>query len=437
MSTYNNPTDAVAGSLVRVSAVNAVDAAAAAAFALLPTETNLSRGTVNFATDTGAVDAYVVTLPQVPSGYVDGLLVVMLPIHTNTGACTINVNSLGVKSIKRKDSTAPGVGDIRIGIPVEMRYSTTTGYFHLLDSDTTITGDGTVWTTLPVNGIVYGNGISGVGCTAIGAEGQILRVGAAPLVPAWSTATFADTYAVGTILHASTANIVTGLTAGAAGTLLTSNGAAVPIWTSGAAIWMPTTGTFTATPASTSTLTMTTDMTASIKVGMSLQYVIGGTTYYGRVAAITAGLLTVNGAPLSGDVTSLKYGGGKVSKIIIVIPAAYEDASNTALISSDLRSSALKTWDLPVSYLVHFKVHSDTVDTGTKGQASVRINNTEVCTTAGGLTLTAAQTEYSTVVNIAIAAYDINPGEAVEITAVKAGNGDAADLTVEMIFVTP
>jgi hypothetical protein len=60
------------------------------------------------------------------------------------------------------------------------------------------------------------------------------------------------------------------------------------------------TASFTAAPASTSTITMLSDLTASIKVGMSLKYAIGGVTKYGLVSAIAAGLLTVNGAPLSG-----------------------------------------------------------------------------------------------------------------------------------------
>ena len=184
-------------------------------------------------------------------------------------------------------------------------------------------------------------------------------------------------------------------------------------------------------------LTMTSDLTASIKAGMSLMYVISGVTKIGRVGAITSSLLTPNGAPLSGDVTALYYGGGTTRKIIVIIPGTYEDASNTALISSDLKSSALKTWDLPISYCVHYKVYSNTHDTGTHGQASVRINNTELNLTTGGLTIAADATEYQTVVDIDVAAYDINPGEAVEITAVKNGNGDASDLTIEMIIITP
>jgi hypothetical protein len=182
---------------------------------------------------------------------------------------------------------------------------------------------------------------------------------------------------------------------------------------------------------------MTSDLTASIKAKMSLKYVIGGVTYYGQVSSIASNLLTVNGAPLSGDVTALYYDGGTLRKIIVMVPGTYEDASNTSLIASDVKSCALKTWDLPVSYLVHYKASSLTHDSGAHGQASVRINNTEINTTAGGLTIAANATEYQTIVDIATAAYDINPGEAIEITSVKGGNGDATYLTVEMTFLTP
>jgi hypothetical protein len=203
----------------------------------------------------------------------------------------------------------------------------------------------------------------------------------------------------------------------------------------GSNAWTQTTGTFTATPASTSTLTMTTDLTAYIYVGMSLAYIIGGTSYFGRVGAMASNLLTVNGAPLGGDVTALYYGGGTVRQVVVIIPDFYEDASSTGLIVADLRSSL--TWTLPVSYCVHYKVYSDVADSGDDGKVSVRINATELNTSAGGLTIAADKTWYSTVVNIATAAYDINPGEAVEVTSVKGTTGDACDLTVMMFFVTP
>ena len=200
-------------------------------------------------------------------------------------------------------------------------------------------------------------------------------------------------------------------------------------------LWAQTIGTFTATPASTSTLTMTSDLTAIIKPRTTLSYIIGGVTYYGVVGAITSNLLTVWGAPLSGNVTALYYGGGRLRQVNVMVPGLYEDWSNTALIASDLDSAFL--WALPTSYLVHYRAYSKTHDSTTHGQASVRMNNTEVNTVAGGLTIAADATWYSTAVDIAVLAYDINPGETLEVTAVRNGAGDAANLTITMLFVTP
>ena len=67
----------------------------------------------------------------------------------------------------------------------------------------------------------------------------------------------------------------------------------------------------------------------------------------------------------------------------------------------------------------------------------MQINNTEVNTTTGGATIEAAKTWYNTIVNIATAAYDINPGEELEITCIAGTGKDASDLTAKMIFVTP
>jgi len=199
--------------------------------------------------------------------------------------------------------------------------------------------------------------------------------------------------------------------------------------------WTETTGTFTQTPFSTSVLTMIGDVTASIKVGMSLKYIIGGVTKYGMVGAITSTALTVNGAPLSGFVSNLYYGGGTIRQVVIIIPDLYGDASNTALITTDLKSSFI--WTLPKSYCVHFRVYSDVHDTGAHGQASVRIGGSELCTTVGGPTIAADKTWVPTVVDIDVANYDINPGDALEVTCIKGGGGVATDLTVEMVFITP
>lgn len=132
MSSFSSPVDVLPVTKALSSTINNLDAAVATAFALLPTEANLTRGTVNYAVDTGVVNAYVVALPHVPSGYIDGLMVRFRALNTNTAAATINVNAMGVKSIKDFAGAALSAEDIVVGVPMELIYSTTTGFFHLL-----------------------------------------------------------------------------------------------------------------------------------------------------------------------------------------------------------------------------------------------------------------------------------------------------------------
>jgi hypothetical protein len=84
-----------------------------------------ASGFVNFATDVGGANNYVVTLTPPPSGYVAGFTIVMLPANTNTGAPTIAVNSLGSVAIVRTDGTAVQAGDIVAGTAIAMTYNGT------------------------------------------------------------------------------------------------------------------------------------------------------------------------------------------------------------------------------------------------------------------------------------------------------------------------
>lgn len=70
---------------------------------------------VNYAVDTGAANAYAVAPSPVASSYVVGLIVNFKAIHSNTGASTINVNSLGVKNITKLGTTVLGSADIVAG----------------------------------------------------------------------------------------------------------------------------------------------------------------------------------------------------------------------------------------------------------------------------------------------------------------------------------
>lgn len=132
MAWYNSPSDPSDGQRARASQLNAVDAAADAAFALLPTEDHMKKGTINYIADIGAANAYVVTMAYPPSSYTDGLVVCFKAANANTTASTINVNALGAKSIRTFDGTALVGGEIPAASFIEIRYDGVNGYFRFV-----------------------------------------------------------------------------------------------------------------------------------------------------------------------------------------------------------------------------------------------------------------------------------------------------------------
>jgi hypothetical protein len=81
-----------------------------------------------FAADAGASDTYVATLSPVPSGYTTGTHYRFKANTANTGACTINFNSLGAKTIKKAAggiTTDLADNDIRAGQWVDLIYDGT------------------------------------------------------------------------------------------------------------------------------------------------------------------------------------------------------------------------------------------------------------------------------------------------------------------------
>lgn len=131
MSTYNSPVDVQPVTLVRSSNINDLDAAVAEAFGFLPDETLLKQGKHLYAVDTGTANTHLVSLPVSPGSYVDGLSFTFKAKTSNTAACTVNVNSLGVVAISREDGTDLVVGDIVAGQMCTVRYNITTSKFQL------------------------------------------------------------------------------------------------------------------------------------------------------------------------------------------------------------------------------------------------------------------------------------------------------------------
>ena len=192
---------------------------------------------------------------------------------------------------------------------------------------------------------------------------------------------------------------------------------------------------FTATPASTSTITTTSDLTGSIAIRTPLRYAIGGTTYYGIVTAITSNLMTIAGAPLSSTITSLYSGDvARVKTDVIVVNGYYADASNTTLIESDLFMKGGFIWTNAKAYIVEVLYVQAANDSGaTQPKINFTIASSDLLTADASISTTLA----NSVVNINSANYDVNFGEAIEIDVTKGTNGDAHDLTVYYVAVFP
>ncbi len=65
-----------------------------------------------YAADTGGSDTYAVTLSPAPLAYATGMMVIFKANTANTGAATLNVNSLGAKAIVKGLNAALITGDI-------------------------------------------------------------------------------------------------------------------------------------------------------------------------------------------------------------------------------------------------------------------------------------------------------------------------------------
>jgi len=157
--------------LGRAEAVMAIIDAIEAGFDKLPAELHIKQGRITFvASDTGAADAYLVSMTHAPAAYTDGLEVVFRVANTNAGASTINVNSLGVKSIRNYAGSALSGGELVTGALVTLRYDNNNGYFRITQPVTSI-GSVTVNNNVKVSandstpGVLNGKLTAGAGVT--------------------------------------------------------------------------------------------------------------------------------------------------------------------------------------------------------------------------------------------------------------------------------
>ena len=77
------------------------------------------------AADAQADDDYVIALDLVPAAYSAGMMIVFTATTANTDDCTVNVNTLGAKTIKKMHDQNTATGDIEAGQVVVCVYDGT------------------------------------------------------------------------------------------------------------------------------------------------------------------------------------------------------------------------------------------------------------------------------------------------------------------------
>ena len=90
-----------------------------------PIVSDIQNSVHTYVTSTGAANAYVITLSPAPAALAAGQPFSFKANFANTGAVTLNVNSLGAKDLKRYGSIALVTGEIRVDQIVTARYDGT------------------------------------------------------------------------------------------------------------------------------------------------------------------------------------------------------------------------------------------------------------------------------------------------------------------------
>lgn len=85
----------------------------------------IQTGSIVYAADGEASDTYAITLTPAPSAYTTGMVIHFKANTANTDAATLNVNSLGAKTIKKLHDQDLSTGDIEAGQIVTVVYDGT------------------------------------------------------------------------------------------------------------------------------------------------------------------------------------------------------------------------------------------------------------------------------------------------------------------------
>jgi hypothetical protein len=176
-------------------------------------------GTLQYLTSVSGTDTITATAPISMTAYATGQTFRFVAAATNTSAVTININSIGAKSITKNGATALIAGNIAINSVVEIIYDGT--QFQVLNPNVT-TSLGTMSTQNANAVAITGGTISGL---------------SSPL-PVASGGTGAATFTSNAVLLGNGTGAITAVAPSTAGNVLTSNGTT---WTSSAPTSLPPT----------------------------------------------------------------------------------------------------------------------------------------------------------------------------------------------------
>lgn len=145
--------------------------------------TQIGLKSLVYAADGGSTDTYAITLSVAPTAYTDilGLPIAFKANTVNTGAATLNVNSLGAKTIKKNYNEDLADGDIKANQIVIVVYDGTN--FQLLSPSPNLI----VTPSSPSQGdVLYYNGTNWTSLPA-GTSGQFLKTQGTGANPVWAT----------------------------------------------------------------------------------------------------------------------------------------------------------------------------------------------------------------------------------------------------------
>lgn len=170
-------------------------------------------------TSAGSSNAYTLAASQTVTGYTDTAFV-FIANHANSGTSTLNVDSVGAKTIKRNNDQDLSSGDIESGQICHVAFDATNDYWQLLSPNAATKQEDVITTE---GDLVVGDSSGEAARLGKGSANTFLMM--PPTGQTQSPSYFQIMTTQGDLITKSDAGTATPLAAGATGTVLTSNGA--------------------------------------------------------------------------------------------------------------------------------------------------------------------------------------------------------------------